>query len=314
MEKIMNSDRATHLLFTLGANPNLSKQLSSLLGIPLSPDKVTHFADGETFAKPLVDVKGQECYIIHSTYRPVSERLMDLLVFVDALHNAGAKKIVAIIPYFGYARQDRIIDPGDPISGLLVAKMLKSAGVDMIVTVDFHSLRLLSEFPLPHTNLTFTPYFAQRILDELKESKIKTSDICIVSPDRGGLKRAEEFAKHFDGSTFAFAEKHRPQPNKACVEAIEGDVNGKLCVIIDDIIDTAGTLSEVVKALYKNGATDVYAAATHGIFSGRAPQLIDECGLKKLFVSDTIEGTIALGESVSIAPLLAEFIKEEISK
>jgi ribose-phosphate pyrophosphokinase len=312
MNNLKASPRAP-LLFTLGANPSLSHDVAKILDLPLSPVKVSHFADGEVFAKPLCEVQDRDCFILHSTFSPVSERLMDLLVFVDALKNASAGHITVLIPYFGYARQDRIIDPGDPISGLLVGKMLKTAGVDEIVTMDFHSLKLLEQFPLPHTNLSATALFAKRIGEEIKAENIAVSSICVVSPDCGGFKRAQEFAGYLSCETFACAKKSRPEPNKAQIESIQGEVAGDLCIIVDDIIDTAGTLSEVVKALYQGGAKEVWVAATHGIFSGHAAELIAQSGLKRLYVTNTIESSRSQGEIVSVAPLLADFIRAKIA-
>ncbi len=304
----MDNRKQTPLLFTLGSNPDLSKKVSALLDLPLTPVKISHFADGEVFAKPLVSVKGRDCLVLHSTYRPVSERLMDLLVFIDALKNDEARHITAIMPYFGYSRQDRILEEGDPITGLLVSKMLQGAGVDDFVTVDFHSLRLLEQFPMPHANLSAIPLFAERFKQELLKRKISFSDVTVVSPDRGGLKRAQEFSSYFPTSTFAYADKKRPCPNKAFVESIAGNVKGKLCLVVDDIIDTAGTLSEVVKALTANGATETWVAATHGIFSNQAATLIQAAGVKTLLVSDTIEAAAKEGETLSVAPLIAKYI------
>jgi ribose-phosphate pyrophosphokinase len=311
VEKTMLSQHQEPLLFTLGANPNVAREVSLLLNLNLAPNKVTHFADGETFAKPLCNVTGQDCIIIHSTFNPVSARLMDLLVFVDALKNANAKSITAVIPYFGYARQDRIIDPGDPISGLLVAKILATAGVNEIVVVDFHSLKLLAQFPEDHVNLTASPIFAQRFLHDLDEERIPTSSVCVVSPDHGGLGRAQNFAGNFEGSCFAYAIKNRPQPNKAVIEKVDGDYQGKLCLIIDDIIDTAGTLSEVAKFLLANGAKEVWVAATHGIFSGRAGDLIKESGIKKTYISNTIESNQERAEILSVAPVIADYLRSK---
>jgi ribose-phosphate pyrophosphokinase len=224
----MLSQHQEPLLFTLGANPNVAREVSLLLNLNLAPNKVTHFADGETFAKPLCNVTGQDCIIIHSTFNPVSARLMDLLVFVDALKNANAKSITAVIPYFGYARQDRIIDPGDPISGLLVAKILATAGVNEIVVVDFHSLKLLAQFPEDHVNLTASPIFAQRFLHDLDEARIPTQFRLrrLARSRRLGLA-PKTFAGNFEGSCFAYAIKNRPQPNKAVIEKVDGDYQGK---------------------------------------------------------------------------------------
>jgi ribose-phosphate pyrophosphokinase len=314
VEKNMERESQAPLLFTLGANPNVSHEVSILLNVPLAPNKVTHFADGETFAKPMCSVTNRHCVIIHSTFNPVSARLMDLLVFVDALKNAHAASITAIIPYFGYARQDRIIEEGDPISGLLVGKILQTAGVDRIVVVDFHSMKLLDQFPEEHINLTAAPIFAHRFTEDLAEAKILTNNVCVVSPDHGGLSRAQNFAANFEGAGFAYAIKNRPQPNKAVIEGIEGDFKGKLCLIIDDIIDTAGTLSEVAKFLLANGAKEVWVAATHGIFSGRAADLIKEAGIKKVYIANTIESNQERAEILSIAPVIADYIRVNFAK
>lgn len=314
MEKSTERLSQAPLLFTLGANPNVSHEVSILLNLAIAPNKVTHFADGETFAKPLCSVKDRDCVIIHSTFNPVSARLMDLLVFVDALKNAQAASITAIIPYFGYARQDRIIEEGDPISGLLVGKILQTAGVNRIVVMDFHSLRLLGLFPEEHINLTAAPIFGHRFLQDLDEAGISTKNVCVVSPDHGGLARAQNFAASFEGASFAYAIKNRPQPNKAVIEGVEGDFKGRLCLIIDDIIDTAGTLSEVAKYLLANGASQVWVAATHGIFSGRAADLIAEAGIKKVYIANTIESNQERAEILSIAPVLADYIRANFMK
>ena len=314
MGKNMEQESQAPLLFTLGANPTVSHEVSTLLNLPLAPNKVTHFADGETFAKPLCPVTNRHCIIIHSTFNPVSARLMDLLVFVDALKNADAASITAIIPYFGYARQDRIIEEGDPISGLLVGKILQTAGVDRIVVMDFHSMKLLDRFPEEHINLSAAPIFAHRFLEDLDEAKIMANNVCVVSPDHGGLTRAQNFAANFEGAGFAYAIKNRPQPNRAVIEGIEGDFKGKLCLIIDDIIDTAGTLSEVAKFLLANGAKEVWVAATHGIFSGRAVELIKEANIKKVYIANTIESNQERAEILSIAPIIADYIRANYAK
>lgn len=305
------STKLSPLLFSLGSNPALSTEVSTALGIPLSPVKVNHFADGEAFVKPLCEVAGRECYIIHSTFNPVSERLMELLVCADALKRAGATKLIAIMPYFGYARQDRIVTPGDPISGLLVANMIHLSGIDEIVCVDFHSLKLFEQFPFPHSNLSAMALLAKKVEDAFVANSIKTSDVCVVSPDHGGVKRAMAFASLFYGSSFAYAEKSRPEPNKACVQAIQGIVKDKRCLIIDDMIDTAGTLCEVSKALYASGAKSVWAAATHGVLSGKAMDNIAAAKLEKMFLTNTIEAPHEVGESVSIAPLLESYLRSK---
>ncbi|MCI1244527.1 MAG: ribose-phosphate pyrophosphokinase [Bacilli bacterium] len=307
----MESERRHPLLFTLGSNPNLARRTSILAGLPLSRAYAGHYADGESFDKPLEDVAGRDCYLIHSTSRPVNERLMDLLVFIDALVRAQARSITAIVPYFGYARQDRIVESGDPVSGLLVGKMLHAAGLTRLVTVDFHSLKLLNEFPLPHMNLTAEGLFAKRFASLLKEEGIASEDVAIVGPDKGSRPRISQFAQNFKGSAIVYADKSRPRPNQAVVHDIHGDVAGKTCLVFDDMIDTAGTIGETVKALYAKGAASVHVAATHGIFSGDAQKTLSGIGIRSLFVSDSIEREKPIGEIVSLAPLLANFITKD---
>ena len=304
----MESKRLNPLLFTLGSNTNLARQTSILTGLSLSDTKIGHYADGETFAKVRCDVAGRDCYVIHSTGRPVNDNVMKLLLFVDALKNAGAGSITLITPYFGYARQDRIVNPGDSVGGLLVGTMLEKAGAKRIISVDFHSLALMNKFPLEHVNLTAESLFAKRFQELLSERKISNENVVLVSTDHGGLQRVAEFAANFKGAATAYADKFRPHANAATVQAIHGEVKGKLCIIFDDMIDTAGTLHEVAKALFNEGATDVWVSATHGIFSGEAMNLIKEAGIKTLLVSDTIEQPLEIGEVVSIAPLIADFI------
>jgi ribose-phosphate pyrophosphokinase len=180
-EKLKTNEKP--LFFSLGANPSLAERISALSSIPLSPVKIAHFADGESFLKPLCPVEGKECFVLQSTASPVNERLMELAIFVDALHHAKAAKITLLVPYFGYARQDRIIDEGDPISGLLAEKMLQGAGADKLVVVDFHSEKLFNQFTLPHENLTAIPSFAQRLHQEIA-SQGKNSSTNLPSPTR----------------------------------------------------------------------------------------------------------------------------------
>jgi ribose-phosphate pyrophosphokinase len=302
------------LLFSLRSSPRLAQEVVSLSGLELAPAQVSHFSDGESFAKPLCEVKGKHCFILHSTFAPVSTRLVDLLIFIDALKRAGASKITAIMPYFGYARQDRIVNPGDPISGLLAADMLKCAGLDEIVTMDFHSPKLLAQFPLEVTPLSSLPLLAKRLQADLVDAHIPNSDITVVSPDHGGIARATSFASFFPGSSFAYAEKSRPQPNKAEVHAIVGDVKGKLCLIVDDMIDTAGTLAEVTKALYAGGAKDVCALACHGIFSGHAYEFIKNCGIHRVVVTNSIERDEDVYEVVSLAPVLVDYLRQAMNQ
>jgi ribose-phosphate pyrophosphokinase len=301
------------LVFSLRSSPHLTQEVVDALGMELAPCQISHFSDGESFAKPLCDVAGKHCFILHSTFAPVSTRLVDLFIFVDALKRAGASKITAIMPYYGYARQDRIVNPGDPISGLLTANLLKCAGLDEVVTMDFHSPKLLAQFPLEVTPLSSLPLLAKRLQSDLVDSKTPNESICVVSPDHGGVERAQYFASFFPGSTFAYAQKSRPQPNKAEVHAIVGEVKDKLCVIVDDMIDTAGTLAEVTKALYAGGAKDVCALACHGIFSGHAYEFIKNCGIHRVVVTNSIERDENVYEVVSLAPVIVDYLKKAMA-
>jgi len=304
----METQRQKPLLFTLGSNPNLAEQTSKLSGLPLINVQVGHFADGETIVKAPYDVSGRDCFVIHSTCPPVNERLMELLIFVDALKRNGAQSITALMPYYGYARQDRILNQGDPITGLLMGEMLRKAGVTKIVTVDFHSSRLLSALPLPHVDLSAEGLFAERFAETVRKNGLSNSDLSLVSTDHGALERVAVFARHFPGAATAYAEKFRPAANVALVQAIQGDVEGKICLLYDDIIDTAGTLRAAIEALYKKGAKDVWVAATHGLFSDDAVKNLSGLKISHMLISDSIERPSPIGESVSLAPLLSDFI------
>lgn len=304
----MEIPRLKPLLFTLGFNPNLAEQTSKLTGLPLINVPVGHFADGETIVKAPYDVSGRDCFVLHSTCPPVNERLMELLVFTDALRRNGARSIISLMPYFGYARQDRILNPGDPITGLLVSQLLQTSGVTKIVMVDFHSSRLLSAFPFPHVNLSAEELFAKRFQETVLEKGLRNSDLSIVSTDRGAIERTAVFARHFPGASTAHAEKIRPAANVALVQNIQGNVDGKTCLIYDDIIDTAGTLRAAIEALYRKGAKDVWVAATHGLFSDDAVKNLSGLQISELLISDSIERTSPVGETVSLAPLLSDYI------
>lgn len=295
-------------LFTGNANPPLAEGIAKHLDKPLARAKVQRFSDGETAIEVGENVRGIDTFIIQPTSQPANDSLMEILILSDALRRASAGSITAVMPYFGYARQDRIVNPGDSVGGLLVGTMLEKAGAKRIISVDFHSLALMNKFPLEHVNLTAESLFAKRFQELLSEKKIPNENVVLVSTDHGGLQRVAEFAANFKGAATAYADKFRPHANAATVQAIHGEVKGKLCIIFDDMIDTAGTLHEVAKALFNEGATDVWVSATHGIFSGEAMNLIKEAGIKTLLVSDTIEQPLEIGEVVSIAPLIADFI------
>ncbi len=272
-----------------------------------------HFADGEVFSKPMLPVKQKNIFIIHSTFSPANERLMELLVFLNALRNAEAGRIVVFIPYYGYARQDRVIDEGDPVSALLVSDLIKAAGADKLYTCDLHSLKVMPKFGIETENLSAMELFAENFKERLAQANVSLKDVTVVSPDHGGVSRAQAFAALLPGSSFAYADKHRPVPNKAKVLGLHGDVQNKLCILVDDIIDTAGTMSAVASKLLEDGAKRCWVAATHGVFSGNALEKLKNAGVACLMVSDSIENKNPSISTISIAPLIVNAIEKELA-
>lgn len=296
------------ILYSLSSNPELTKEISSILGIKVGDSEVIHFADGEIIIENNTTVRGKIVYIVQSTSSPVTERLMELLVFIDSLRRASAKEIVVVMPYYGYSRQDRKARPREPITARLVADMLQVAGIDHLIVIDLHAPQIQGFFKCPVDDLTAIPLFAKYFRD-----KIDADDLVIVSPDHGGVSRARRLASYLKNPGIAIIDKRRPKPNVAEVMNIIGDVKGKVAIIIDDIVDTAGTLTLAAKALKENGATEVYAAVSHAILTDPASERIRESELKELVITDSI----TLPESkmtpnikvLSIAPLLAKAIE-----
>lgn len=309
----MNQEK--NLLFFLHDDTYLAQELAKDLGVNLSPNRVSHFADGEVFAKPLCSVKDKRCFVVQSTSRPANDRLMELLVFIDALKNGGASEIHLIVPYYGYARQDRIIDEADPISARLVAHLIEASGASSIVFTDIHTTKILNFFEhIPAENIGCAPLFGKHFQDHAAKCGFDNSHVCIVSPDHGGVKRAEVFLSYFPGASLAIADKHRPRPNRAEVMGLEGDVKDKLCIIFDDMIDTAGTVVAVSKCLYSLGAKAVFVGASHGIFSGNAVANLLGAGVKEIVVTDSIENKFDGVSTITLAPLLAQYIEGVIRK
>ncbi len=303
-------DSEKNLLFFLHDDTFLAKELSRLTSLPLSPSRVSHFADGEVFAKPLCDVNGKSCFIVQSTSRPANDRLMELLVFMDALKNGGATSLHLIVPYFGYARQDRKIDVSDPISARLVAKLIEASGASSISIAEVHNLHILNFFEnIPAINISSTPLFAEYFENHAKKCGFDDQHVTIVSPDHGGVSRAESLLSFFPGASLAVATKYRPRPNRAEITGIEGNIVGQLCIVLDDMIDTAGTVVAVSKLLYEKGAKAVFVGATHGIFSGNAVNNLLNAGVKEIVVSDSIDNHIDGVSYITLAPLLASYMK-----
>jgi ribose-phosphate pyrophosphokinase len=295
-------------IFSGNANPALAHEICQSLELPVGKSKVSRFSDGETFCVIQENVRGVDTYVVQPTCSPVNDNVMELLIMVDALRRASAGSITAVIPYYGYARQDRKVAPRTPITAKLVADVLVAAGVDRIVAIDLHAGQIQGFFNIPFDHLFAMPAFLDQ---HLRDHYGK--DVVIVSPDAGGVERARAYAKRLDGS-LAIIDKRRERANESEVMNIIGEVAGKRCLILDDIIDTAGTLVNAATALMKAGAKSVAACATHPVLSGPALSRIKESPLTEVVVSNSIplsEEAKASGKFkvVSVARLLAEAIR-----
>jgi len=295
-------------VFTGNSNPALAQKICECLHVPLGAARVRTFSDGEIMIEITENVRGRDVYVIQSTCAPTNNNLMELLIMTDALKRASAATITAVIPYYGYARQDRKAAPRTPITAKLVADLITTAGVDRVVTIDLHAGQIQGFFNIPVDNL----YAAPVILDYLK-TRFTGEEVVMVSPDAGGTERARAFAKRLE-CTLAVIDKRRTGPNVAEVMHLIGDVRGKTAIILDDMIDTAGTLTQAAKALKENGAKAIYACATHGVLSGPAIERINNSDIEEVVLTDTIP----LGDKgqqtskvrmLSVANLLAEAIR-----
>jgi len=289
------------------SNPRLSKEISKKLKLKLINTNIKRFADGEIYIEINENIRGNSVFVIQSTSTPANDNIMELLLCIDALRRSSAKNITAVIPYFGYARQDRKVAPRTSISAKVVANLLTNAGASRVVTVDLHAGQIQGFFDMPVDNLFTTPLFAKYIKKKFKNKKL----IC-VSPDVGGVQRTRGLATKIKAD-LAIIDKRRPRPGQSKVMNIIGDVRGKTCVIVDDIIDSGGTIVNAVDALKKAGAVDVYVFITHAVLSGDAADKIKKSKIKKLIITDSIDNSLKIKnnskiEVISIAPLMAEAI------
>ncbi|MCD6548670.1 MAG: ribose-phosphate pyrophosphokinase [Thermodesulfobacterium sp.] len=295
-------------VFSGTANLELTKKICDYLNIPLGECIIKRFSDGEIFVEIKENIRGADVFIIQPTCPPVNEYLMELLIMVDAARRASARRITAVVPYYGYARQDRKTAPRTPISAKLVANLIVTAGARRVLTMDLHAGQIQGFFDIPVDHLYALPVF----LKHIKES-FPNNDIIIVSPDAGGVERAREYAKRLNAG-IAIVDKRRERPNESAVMNIVGDVKNKVAIIIDDMIDTAGTMCQAADAIMERGAIEVYGMATHPVLSGNAVEKIKKSSLKALFVSDTIPLRDEAKELekikvLSVANLLGEAIK-----
>ncbi|MGQ0741379.1 MAG: ribose-phosphate pyrophosphokinase [Alphaproteobacteria bacterium] len=290
------------------SNRPLAEAISQYLKVPFTKAVVRRFADMEVFVEVQENVRGEDMFVIQSTSFPANDNIMELLVIIDALKRASARRITAVMPYFGYARQDRKVGPRTPISAKLVANLVAGAGAHRVLTVDLHAGQIQGFFDIPADNLYAEPVMAKDIREYLEGE-----DLMVVSPDVGGVVRARALAKRL-GADLAIVDKRRERAGESEVMNIIGDVKGRACLLIDDIVDSGGTICNAAEALIENGAKDVYAYATHGVLSGGAVARIRDSKLKSLVVTDTIDATEEVRKCpnirrITIAPLIGEAIQ-----
>ena len=292
-------------LFTCNAHPELANEIAELMGIKVGKSTVNKFSDGEIQVSIWESVRDCDVYVVQPTCAPVNDHLMELLIMIDALKRASAGRINAVIPYYGYARQDRKAKARDPITAKLVANLIQAAGADRVISMDLHANQIQGYFDIPVDHLLglpiLTKYFKEKNLD----------DIVVVSPDHGSVTRARNMAQRLD-APIAIVDKRRPEPNKSEIMNIIGDINGKNCILLDDMIDTAGTICNAANALMELGAKSVYACATHGVLSGPAMERLEKSPIKELVLLNTVpiadEKKIDKMTFISVGPIFSEVI------
>src|ERR1700754_3672081 len=306
-EAAMSAKNGSIKLVAGNSNPALAQEIANWLHLPLAKASVRRFADNEIFVEVLENVRGSDAFIIQSTSFPANDHLMELLIITDALRRASARRITAVIPYFGYARQDRKVGSRSPISAKLVANLITRAGVDRVMTLDLHAGQIQGFFDIPTDNLYASPMMVR----DIKE-RFDLANVMVVSPDVGGVARARGLGKRIN-APLAIVDKRRERPGESEVMNVIGDVEGHTCILVDDIIDSGGTVVNAADALLEKGATDVYAYITHGVLSGGAVARIASSNLKELVITDSIQPTEAVRVSrnirvMSISTLIGEAI------
>ncbi|RHW17757.1 ribose-phosphate pyrophosphokinase [Sphingomonas gilva] len=296
-------------LMTGNSNLALAKDIAAYLEIPITEASVRRFADEEVFVEIHENVRGEDVFVLQSTAYPANDNLMELLICIDALKRASARRITAVVPYFGYARQDRKPGPRTPISAKLVANLITVAGADRVLSVDLHAGQIQGFFDIPTDNLYAAPVMSADIM-----TRFGDKNLMVVSPDVGGVVRARALSKRLDNAPLAIVDKRRERAGESEVMNIIGDVEGRFCVLVDDIVDSAGTLCNAAAALKEAGAEGVVAYVTHGVLSGGAVARVEGSVLHELVITDSIGATPAVAESdkvrtLTIAPLLAEAVR-----
>lgn len=296
------------VLMAGSSNPELAANVAAFHGKGLGNVTLRRFSDGEVFVEIHENVRGRDVFVLQSTSSPANDNLMEMLIMIDALRRASAHRITAVLPYFGYARQDRKSSPRTPISAKLVADLIVAAGTDRVLTIDLHAGQIQGFFNIPVDNIYATP-----VLLPWLQKNLGDRDVVMVSPDAGGVERARAFAKRLNAG-LAICDKRRPKANQAEVTSVIGDVEGKVAILVDDMIDTAGTITQAASALKRDGAVEVYATATHGVLSGPALDRIRDSDITELVITDTIplrdpERAAGKIRVLSVANLLAEAVE-----
>lgn len=298
-------------IFTANSNPPLAQAMADSLGIPIGKSEVTRFSDGEISVSIFESVRGSDVFVVQSTSSPVNRNLMELLIMIDAFRRASAGRITAVIPYFGYARQDRKSKARDPITAKLVADLIVKAGADRVLTMDLHAPQLQGFFDVPVDHMVGMPILAPYFDKKMRKDKGLRENTVVMSPDLGSVNRSRSFAERLN-TPIAIVDKRRPNPNASVVVNVIGDIVGKDVLIVDDMVDTAGTLVNAAETVMNKGANSVTACATHAVLSGEAVSRIENSPLEELVVLDTIllpeEKKIPKIKQLSCAPVMAEAV------
>ena len=289
------------ILFYLTSSKAFTTKVSEETGIPLGEVEIKYFSDGELMVRCLSEVRGKDVFVIQSTGKPSAQTLFELELFVDAVKNAGANKVYACLPYYGYCRQDRISYDGEPISARVVAKVLEAVGVNGVFTIDLHTEEVEKYFDIDIVNLKPFEIYANYF-----KNKVDAKELVVITPDHGSDDRAIAFGKYFPGCSVGFFTKHRPSPNRSEVLSFTGDVEGKTCIVVDDIIDTCGTINNAIEVLTNKKAKEIFVIGTHAVFSSNARVR----GAKEVVVSDTIENKVEGVRIISVTKLLSDAIKK----
>ncbi|MBR0194450.1 MAG: ribose-phosphate pyrophosphokinase [Bacilli bacterium] len=289
------------ILFYLTSSKAFATKVSEETGIPLGEVEIRYFSDGELMVRCLSEVKGKNVFVIQSTGKPSAQTLFELELFVDAVKSAGANKVYACLPYYGYCRQDRISYDGEPISARVVAKVLEAVGVDGVFTIDLHTEEVEKYFDIDIFNLKPFEIYANYFTN-----KVDAEELVVITPDHGSDDRAIAFGKYFPGCSVGFFTKHRPSPNRSEVLSFTGDVEGKTCIVVDDIIDTCGTINNAIEVLTNKKAKEIFVIGTHAVFSSNARVR----GAREVVVSDTIENKVEGVRIISVTKLLSDAIKK----